>query len=235
VLDGYATGVVVKHQMGRPIKVEGNPRHPASLGATDVFAQAQVLDFYDPDRAWAITAHGSPSDQSNLRTALTAQRAKIAERRGNGFRILPARSLRRPWPGSWMRCFHFTQNPAGTGGRRSRVRMFQKGAVLAYGEPVELAPKLDAADVIFAIDSDLLNSAPGHLRFARDFASRRNPTRTGKMSRIYAVEPTPTATGSVADHRFIAGPHELHQVAIALAAGILGARPRPGRWTESAK
>ena len=54
VLDGYATGIVVKHQMGRPIKVEGNPQHPASLGATDVFAQAQVLDFYDPDRAWAI-------------------------------------------------------------------------------------------------------------------------------------------------------------------------------------
>ena len=45
VVGGYATGVVVEHQMGRPIKVEGNPQHPASLGATDVFAQAQVLDF----------------------------------------------------------------------------------------------------------------------------------------------------------------------------------------------
>ena len=63
VLDGYATGVVVKHQMGRPIKVEGNPQHPASLGATDVFAQAQVLDFYDPDRSWGITAHGLPADR----------------------------------------------------------------------------------------------------------------------------------------------------------------------------
>ena len=50
-MNGYAAGIVVKHQMGRPIKVEGNPQHPASLGATDVFAQAQVLDFYDPDRA----------------------------------------------------------------------------------------------------------------------------------------------------------------------------------------
>jgi MoCo/4Fe-4S cofactor protein with predicted Tat translocation signal len=87
-LDGYATGAVVKHQMGRPIKVEGNPRHPPSLGATDVFAQAQVLDFYDPDRAWAIAAHGFPSDQPSLQTALAAQRAKIAESRGNGFHIL---------------------------------------------------------------------------------------------------------------------------------------------------
>ena len=82
-------------------------------------------------------------------------------------------------------------------------------------------PNLAAADVIFAIDSDLLSSAPGHLRFARDFASRRNPSRTQKMSRLYAVEPTPTLIGSVADHRFIAGPKELHQVVMALAAVIL--------------
>jgi MoCo/4Fe-4S cofactor protein with predicted Tat translocation signal len=232
VLDGYATGVVVKHQMGRPIKVEGNPRHPASLGATDAFAQAQVLDFYDPDRAWAITAHGSPSDQSKLQTALTAQRAKITERRGNGFHILTGaitsptlagqlNALLALYPGArWHRWQAIS---------RENV---SKGAVLAYGEPVELAPKLDAADVIFAIDSDLLSSAPGHLRFARDFASRRNPTRTRKMSRIYAVEPTPTLTGSVADHRFIAGPHELHPVVMALAAGILegSALSGPADW-----
>ena len=86
-----------------------------------------------------------------------------------------------------------------------------KGAGLAYGQPVEAVPKLDSADVVLAIDSDLLSSAPGHLRFARDFASRRNPTRTQKMLRLYAVEPTPTLTGSVADHRFIAGPRELHR------------------------
>ena len=78
VLDGYATGVVVEHQMGRPIKVEGNPQHPASLGATDAFAQAQVLDFYDPDRAWRITAHGVPADRQSLLTALAAQRAQLA-------------------------------------------------------------------------------------------------------------------------------------------------------------
>src|SRR6185437_4976688 len=78
-----------------------------------------------------------------------------------------------------------------------------------------------AADVVVAIDSDLLSSAPGHLRFARDFASRRNPTRTQKMNRLYAIEPTPTLTGSVADHRFIAGPDELHEIVGALAAGIL--------------
>jgi MoCo/4Fe-4S cofactor protein with predicted Tat translocation signal len=214
--------------LGRPIKVEGNPRHPASLGATDVFAQAQVLDFYDPDRAWAITAHGSPSDQSNLQTALTAQRAKIAESRGNGFHILTGAITSptlAPQLDALLALYPETRWHRWQAISRENV---SKGAVLAYGEPVELAPKLDAADVIFAIDSDLLSSARGHLRFARDFASRRNPTRTRKISRIYAVEPTPTLTGSVADHRFIAGPHELHQVVMALAAGILESSPLSG-------
>ena len=221
VRDGYATGVVVKHQMGRPIKVEGNPRHPASLGATDVFAQAQVLDFYDPDRAWAITAHGSPSDQSNLRTALAAQRAKIAASRGNGFRILTGAVTSPTLAGQLDTLLALYPEARWHRWQAISRGNVVKGAVLAYGEPIELAPKLAAADVIFAIDSDLLSSAPGHLRFARDYASRRNPTRTREMSRVYAVEPTPTLTGSVADHRFIAGPHELHQVVMALAAGIL--------------
>ncbi|MGH6838332.1 MAG: TAT-variant-translocated molybdopterin oxidoreductase [Methylocella sp.] len=227
VLNGYATGIVVKHQMGRPIKVEGNPQHPASLGATDVFAQAQVLDFYDPDRAWAITAHGFPGDQQGLQTALLVQRAKIAESRGKGFRILTGTitspTLAAQLDALLSRCpearWHSWEPVS-----RSNV---SKGAILAYGHLVEVTPKLDAADIILAIDSDLLSSAPGHLRFARDFASRRNPTRTQQMSRIYAIEPTPNLTGSVADHRFIAGPRELHQIVMALAAGILKGLERP--------
>ncbi|MGC2223072.1 MAG: TAT-variant-translocated molybdopterin oxidoreductase [Methylocella sp.] len=229
VLNGYATGIVVKHQMGRPIKVEGNPQHPASLGATDVFAQAQVLDFYDPDRAWAIKAHGFPGDQQGLQTAGIVQRAKIAESRGKGFRILTgtvtsptlAAQLDALLSGYPEARWHSWEPIS-----RSNV---SKGAVLAYGQPVELTPKLEAADVILAIDSDLLNFSPGHLRFARDFASRRNPTRTEKMSRIYAIEPTPTLTGSVADHRFIAGPRELHQIVMALAARILEGLESPLR------
>lgn len=79
--------------------------------------------------------------------------------------------------------------------------------------------------MLLAIDSDLLSAAPGRLRYARDFASRRNPTRTSMMSRVYAIEPTPTLLGSVADHRFIAGPQELQGIAAALAAGILQNAP----------
>lgn len=236
VQGGYATGMVVKHFMGRPIKVEGNPQHPASLGATDVFTQAELLSFYDPDRSWGISEHGVPADRQKLDTVLAGERAKLAETHGAGFRILTGTitsptlaaqldALLRIYPEArWIEW-----EPV------SRANVLQ-GAALAYGEPVDLVVKLTAADVILAIDSDLLSSAPGHLCFARDFASRRNPVRAEKMSRIYAVEPSPTLIGAVADHRFIAGPRELHQIVAALAAEILGRSPvseAPG-WVKEA-
>jgi Fe-S-cluster-containing dehydrogenase component len=97
----------------------------------------------------------------------------------------------------------------------------RSGAIMAYGQPVEIVPQLDAVDLLVTIDSDLLDSAPGHLRFSRDFASRRNPTRTDHMSRAYAIEPTPTLTGVAADHRFIASPRDLVRMVPALSAAVL--------------
>jgi MoCo/4Fe-4S cofactor protein with predicted Tat translocation signal len=221
VVDGFATGVVVKQQMGRPIKVEGNAQHPASLGATDVFAQAQVLEFYDPDRSAAIALRRRPSDRQSFLTALTTQRARIAEHYGAGLRILTG-TVTSPTLATQLDALllrypaaHWHQwNPVS----RDNVT---KGAVLAYGQAVDVVPNLAAVDVLLAIDSDLLSSAPGHLRFARDLVSRRNPTRTREMSRLYAVEPTPTLTGAAADHRFIAGPRDLRRIAVGLAASIL--------------
>src|SRR5258708_39511756 len=85
-LDGYATGVLVKSQEGRPIKIEGNPDHPASLGATDAFAQAAILTLYDPDR-------GQGDSQTNhswqsVVTALTAEMNNQRGKQGAGLRIL---------------------------------------------------------------------------------------------------------------------------------------------------
>jgi molybdopterin-containing oxidoreductase family iron-sulfur binding subunit len=229
LLQGFATGVVVKHHMGRPIKVEGNPQHPASLGATDVFAQAEVLNFYDPERSFGVTLKGDPISRAAFQAALAREKEAITASRGAGFCILTGaissptliaqiKALLNAYPEARWRQFE----PVSRGN-------VAKGSSLAYGRPLDALFKLDAADVILAIDSDLLSSAPGHLRYARDFASRRNPTRTAKMSRVYAVEPTPTLIGAAADHRFIAGPRDLPRIFAALADAVL----RNGRSSDA--
>jgi molybdopterin-containing oxidoreductase family iron-sulfur binding subunit len=219
VQGGYANGILVRHDNGRPIKVEGNPLHPASLGGTSAIGQAEILGFYDPDRSRGLIRDGEPQSWSSLLTTLAAQRDALGH--GAGFRILTGTTtsvtfarqiatLRQRYPEMrWHRWDPVSRDAA------------RAGAVMAYVQPVEIVPKLDTADLLVTIDSDLLDSAPGHLRFARDFAARRNPARTDRMSRSYAIEPTPTLTGVIADDRFVTSPRDLVRIVPALAATIL--------------
>lgn len=90
-LSGFGRGVIVVSIDGRPIKVEGNPRHPASLGATDVFAEAAVLSLYDPDRSRTILERNQIASDEAFREALNDQLRDMREREGEGFRLLTAR------------------------------------------------------------------------------------------------------------------------------------------------
>ncbi|MBV9340796.1 MAG: 4Fe-4S dicluster domain-containing protein [Acidobacteria bacterium] len=75
------------------------------------------------------------------------------------------------------------------------------GAEMAFGQAVETVYRFDAADVILSLDADFLSAGfPGMTRYARDFAKRRDPDAE-KMTRLYVVESTPSATGLKADHR----------------------------------
>ena len=152
------------------------PLHPASLGGTSAIGQAEMLGFYDPDRSRGLIRDGEPQAWSSLLTALAdaARRARPVARRGlphpdrHHHVTHPGAPDRRPEAADIRRC-------GGIGGSRCRATRSAPAQSLAYGQPVELVPKLDAVDLLLAIDSDLFDSAPGHLRFARDFASRRNP------------------------------------------------------------
>ena len=95
-----------------------------------------------------------------------------------------------------------------------------QGAASVYGRALETLAHLDRVDVLLAVDSDLLSGAPGSVRYARDFAARRNPTRAASMSRVYAIESTPTLIGAVADHRFIAAPPDTDRLLQALTAAL---------------
>jgi molybdopterin-containing oxidoreductase family iron-sulfur binding subunit len=229
VLAGYASGILVESHTGRPTKIEGNPEHPASLGATDVFAQASILELYDPDRSQTVLHAGRISTwEEFLRAAaleIEAQRATG----GAGLRILTGtitsptlaaqlRDLLAEFPAARWHVWE----PAGRDAAR-------EGARLAFGEEVETQLRLEAADVILALDADFLAAGPGAVRYAREFARRRRPDSAAGMNRLYAAEPTPTLTGAMADHRLAISTGGVAAMAQALAArfGIGPREPLP--------
>src|SRR5579883_345092 len=81
-------GILVESHEGRPTKIEGNPDHPGSLGATDAFAQAAILDLYDPDRAKTITFLGEIRNWEQFSDAAAAMAAGVKVTDGSGFRVL---------------------------------------------------------------------------------------------------------------------------------------------------
>jgi Fe-S-cluster-containing dehydrogenase component len=219
--NGYGDGILVRHANGRPIKVEGNPRHPSSLGGTCPIGQAAILDFYNPDRSRNILRGGLPQPLSVLQTELAGRRSALAAAKGEGFRLLTG-TITSPTMARQITALRTTY-PAMRWHRWEPVSRdnIRAAAQRAYGQIVDIVPKLDAADLIVAIDSDLLDSAPGHLRFARDFAARRNPARTDRISRLYAIEPTPSLTGVAADQRFIVGQGDMPRIVAGLAYAVL--------------
>lgn len=197
--EGYATGAILQHRMGRPVKLEGNPDHPASLGAADAAMQPAILDLYDPERSAAVLHGGRIVGWDALLLALAERRQRWSQHGGKGLRLLtgPVTSpsfatqmaaLRRQYPEAGWHQWEPLSREAVTA-----------GAVLAFGKTVDTVPLFEHADVVLGVESDAISSAPGHLAFARAFATRRraSDSGSGSMNRVYAVEATPTLLGAV--------------------------------------
>ena len=228
--EGFATGVMVAHQMARPVKVEGNPDHPASLGAASAIMQASILGLYDPRRAQSIVGHGQIDTWENFLTLMFERRGPLSARGGAGLRVLTGNvtspslmaqlaGLRKQFPD--MRWHQW--EPLHRDNERS-------AAAQSFGRPLDRVFDLDAADIVFAVESDLISAVPGWLAYARQFAARRRPDETGgKMSRVYAIESTPTLIGAKADHRLPLRPAEL-VAAMRYLAAAAGAGPQ--EWKQ---
>lgn len=220
-LGGYATGLLVHSEMGRPIKVEGNPLHPGSLGATDIFAQASVLTLYDPDRSKTVLQNNAASSWDKFFAALRVTLDSLRANGGTGLRFLTRthssptldaqlQTLAAQFPNAqWHQYEPFGRDNA------------RAGAQMAFGQYVETRYDLVRADVILSLDADFLNCANGGTRYAHDFAARRRVENTSPaLNRLYAVESTPQLTGAQADHRLPLRASEIATFAAALASQL---------------
>ncbi|HEX7318461.1 MAG TPA: TAT-variant-translocated molybdopterin oxidoreductase [Pyrinomonadaceae bacterium] len=224
---GGCAPLLVRSYMGRPVKVEGNDLHPASLGAADLFAQASVLGLYDPDRSQYIINRGEGRPYSaflgELLTALEGQRGK----QGAGVRFL-TETVTSPTVGALMRDIlrrhpgarWYQWEPAGGNNGSLGIRQATGG----FATPVY---NFAAADRVLSLDSNFLECGPGALRYARDFASRRraNDGDTREICRLYAIETTPTNTGYFADHRVSLKPSQFANYVRGLAAAVGASGP----------
>jgi molybdopterin-containing oxidoreductase family iron-sulfur binding subunit len=221
-VSGIANPVLVEAHEFRPTKVEGNPEHPASMGATDVHAQASILGLYDPDRLQTVNYIGEVRSYPSFLSSFINVLGKQQPKGGSGIRILTESVTSPTLYGQMQDVLKLYPNakwyqwePTGHG-RRS-------GAQQAFGQYLNPIYKFDQAEVILSIDGNFLGNGPGGVRYARDFASKRI-MREGAMqqSRFYAVETTPTSTGCKADHRQAIKPSEVAGFVRGLATALGG-------------
>ena len=168
--------MLVESHLGRPTKIEGNDQHPASLGGTDIFAQASILGLYDPDRSQSVISMG---DQRSWQSFLSAIRGPLSAQKalqGAGIRILTP-TISSPTLADQLRNFLkiYPQAKWHVYEPVNRDNVLE-GAKLAFGQPVETRYDFSKADVIVSLDADFLYAGfPGNVRYIRDFANRRNP------------------------------------------------------------
>lgn len=217
-IGGWAQGLLAESHEGRPTKVEGNPQHPASLGGASAYAQATVLELYDPDRAQVVTKLGDIQTWKAFSDALLMAVGSQKEAKGAGLRVLTPHvtspslraqiaALLAKYPeAKWI-----SWEPAG----RHEV---EAGARKAFGQAVDVRYDFTRADVVVSLDADFLTQGPFAIRYAKDFAPRRRPGDA--MNRFYAAESTPTPTGTVADHRVAIRPSAVPALVLALGTEL---------------
>jgi molybdopterin-containing oxidoreductase family iron-sulfur binding subunit len=240
-LGGIAASLLVTSFDGRPIKIEGNPDHPASqtkvvdregkavdpkhrYGSADAFAQASLLEMYDPERNSDGLINRTGAQEHTTWEAFTAVArptfAGLKDKKGAGFAILT----------------EATSSPSVMAQRKALSEAFpqakwyeyealsrdneREGAKLAFGKPLRTVLQLEEADVIVALDADFLYDHPNHTRYANDWAqNRRSADREEKkMNRVFVAESGLSLTGSVADVRISVAPAKIAVLARHLAA-----------------
>jgi molybdopterin-containing oxidoreductase family iron-sulfur binding subunit len=233
-MPGFVQGLLVESHEGRPTKIEGNPLHPASLGATGLFAQASILDLYSPDRLKTPMAQNAagvhePRDWVELEKLIAHLRTTHHEKKGEGLALLTGEIV----------------SPTLMSQITTLLRLEPKLRWYVH-EPVANAKHAHASTFDFSrarrllsIDCDFLGLERNAVANAAHYANARRE-RPGRL-RLYMIEPSVSITGTKADHRFALSTGEIAEFLDRLAKTLVDAQgsasgphsgPVSGPWSH---
>ncbi len=236
--DGFAQPVIAQTSAGRPVKLEGNPEHPASRGASSFLTQAALLDLYDPDRSQQPLVRGSPATWADFDAQMTRRRSEWETTGGDGVRLLVAPTtsptliaqiaeLKSALPDLQV---HVFDPLTGYGGDPS-------GRALGGAQR---SLKLDSARVVVSLDDDFLGPGPAQVVNAASWATGRGSAPKAKRIRLFMAEPTPSLTGANAQQKISVAPSRMPLLARAIAAklgaggAVAGLTAEEFGWASSA-
>ena len=225
-----AIPLVVKSYEGRPIKIEGNALYPGSNGGTDCYAQASILNLYDPDRAKRFTHDGKTVSRDEALSFLDSLSKKFAANSGEGLAFLaesstsPSRArLQKIIAQKFPQALWFEYNPVSSDLHIFAAKYSFADAPFGGGQTIRPVFRFDKAKAILSLDCDFLGSEDDVHNNIRKFAAGR---KAGDgMSRLYAIESLFTLTGANADHRLRVVASKVGQIAAAILAEITGQFP----------
>lgn len=223
--------LIVETHQHRPTKIEGNPSHAANGTASSKFAQASVLDMYDPDRAQvSFGANGSTLSASGVRDLLRSLSAEAKANGGEGLAFL-ARPSTSP---TRARLVAAVQAALPKARWIEYTPVAQRRADAALG--VRALPDYAKARRILSLDADFLGAGDASVEATRAYsAGRRADTaaEAEQMTRLYVVESTFTITGAAADHRLRAASSHISALAARFAAEVLSQLGKPAAFKVS--
>ncbi len=215
-LDSY--GIVVENHEGRPTKLEGNPKHPTTLGKSNAWLQASILDMYDPDRAQSVLHNNNEAKLDDFALAWKELSTEFADSKGDGLAVLTEAvnsptfiRLKQDFLAKFPNANWVTWEPVSD-------ETIYDGISLATGNEYRPVYHYDKANVILSLDSDFLNTESNAIRHTGDFANgRRVVDENDSMNRLYVVENSLSVTGGMADHRYRLRHQNIGAFTVALA------------------
>ena len=209
-----ALGVVIENHDHRPMKIEGNEKHPTTLGKSNSFSQASTLEMYDPDRARGVKFQGKKVDWNEyLKFAKS-----INESNGKGLAVLmqessspTIKSIQNDFKKNLPNANWIVYEPVNN-------ENVYAGIELAFSKKLQPLYRLENAQIIVSLGSDFLGVDDNNIYHTRKFAQNRDIVdENSTMNRLYVAESSISSTGTSADHRLNVPQYEMENLLAELA------------------